>query len=219
NIGGIDMKEKKPFYKKWWVIAIAVFMVIGFINGNINKDEREAKRVEAEQQEAKEKAEAEKKAEEEKKQAEEEKKKEEERLKNRDTDEAIEEDNDDVVKAELSDGELTLTYEPSTMWSENSLFHVVYDAFEITHDAFEHDDVDSVVNIIKVEMTDQKGNEELKDVINYRYTRSDFEELNYENFKEMAFGQQWRILNEADGYFIHPGIRVNLKDEYTNNLN
>src|SRR5699024_11087146 len=83
------MKEKKPFYKKWWVIAIAVFMVIGFINGNINKDEREAKRVEAEQQEAKEKAEAEKKAEEEKKQAEEEKKKEEERLKNRDTDEAI----------------------------------------------------------------------------------------------------------------------------------
>src|SRR5699024_5032478 len=70
------MKEKKPFYKKWWVIAIAVFMVIGFINGNINKDEREAKRVEAEQQEAKEKAEAEKKAEEEKKQAEEEKKEE-----------------------------------------------------------------------------------------------------------------------------------------------
>lgn len=213
------MKEKKPFYKKWWVIAIAVFMVIGFINGNINKDEREAKRVEAEQQEAKEKAEAEKKAEGEKKQAEEEKKKEEERLKNRDTDEAIEEDNDDVKKAELSDGELTLTYEPGTMWSENSLFNVVYDAFEITHDAFEYDDVDSVVNIIKVEMTDQKGNEELKDVINYRYTRSDFEELNYDNFKEMAFGQQWRILNEADGYFIHPGIRANLKDEYTSNLN
>src|SRR5699024_6376821 len=140
-----------PFYKKWWVIAIAAFMVIGFINGNINKDEREAKRVEAEQQEAKEKAEAEKKAEEEKKQAEEEKKKEEERLKNRDTDEAIEEDNDDVVNAELSDGELTLTYEPGTMWSENSLFNVVYDAFEITNYAFEYDDVDTVVYIIKVE--------------------------------------------------------------------
>src|SRR5699024_322783 len=215
-------KEKKPFYKRWWVIAIAAFLFIGFINGLMNPYDEEEHKAEAEQQEAEEKAEAEKKAKEEKEakeKEEEEKKKEEERLKNRDTDEAIEEDKDDVVNAELSDGELTLTDEPGTMWSENSLFYVVYDAFEITHDAFEHDDVDSVVNIIKVEMTDQKGNEELKDVINYRYTRSDFEELNYENFKEMAFGQQWRILNEADGYFIHPGIRVNLKDEYTNNLN
>lgn len=214
-------KEKKPFYKRWWVIAIAAFLFIGFINGLMNPYDEEEHKAEAEQQEAEEKAEAEKKAKEEKEakeKEEEEKKKEEERLKNRDTDEAIEEDNDDVVNAELSDGELTLTYEPVTMWSENSLFNVVYDAFEITHDAFEHDDVDSVVNIIKVEMVDEKGNEELKDVINYRYTRSDFEELNYDKFKEMAFGQQWRILNEADGYFIHPGIRANLKDEYTNNL-
>lgn len=220
-IGLIFLWLNKDYTNKKKAIMTGVFgvwfivMLVVSQSAEEQREEERAERQEEREQEEKEQAEEE---EAEKKEKEEAEKKEEERLKNRDTDEAIEEDNDDVVEAELSDGELTLTYEPGTMWSENSLFYVVYDAFEITHDAFEHDDVDSVVNIIKVEMTDEKGNEELKDVINYRYTRSDFEELNYENFKEMSFGQQWRILNEADGYFIHPGIRANLKDEYINNL-
>src|SRR5699024_10982265 len=117
---------------------------------------------------------------------------------------------DVVEEAEMDNGELILTYEPGMGWSENSLFYTVYDSFEVTNQAFKDDSVDSVLNLIQGVMVDQKGNEELKDMITYRYTRSDFEELNYSKFKEMAFGQQWRILNEADGYFIHPGIRVNL---------
>src|SRR5699024_2221050 len=69
-------KEKKPFYKRWWVIAIAAFLFIGFINGLMNPYDEEEHKAEAEQQEAEEKAEAEKKAEEEKKQVEKEKKEE-----------------------------------------------------------------------------------------------------------------------------------------------
>lgn len=234
-------KEKKPFYKKSWFmyLMLVIMTPIGLIILWLNKDytkkkkgiitgvfgvwfivmsiasqptEEEKAEEKAEQQEAKEQKEVEKK------EKEEAKKKEEQRLKNRSIDEAIEEDNKDVEEAQMSDGELTLTYEPGTMWSENSLFNVVYDAFKVTHDAFEEDEVDSVVNVIKVKMTDEKGNEELKDVINYRYNRSDFEELNYDNFKDMALGEQWRILNESDEYFIHPGIRANLKSEYTDNL-
>src|SRR5690625_1334623 len=125
---------------------------------------------------------------------------------------------DVVEEAEMDNGELILTYEPGMGWSENSLFYTVYDSFEVTNQAFKDDSVDSVLNLIQGVMVDQKGNEELKDMITYRYTRSDFEELNYSKFKEMAFCQQWRILNEADGYFIHPGIRVNLKEKYTDNL-
>src|SRR5690625_726286 len=125
---------------------------------------------------------------------------------------------DVVEEAEMDNGELILTYEPGMGWSENSLFYTVYDSFEVTNQAFKDDSVDSVLNLIQGVMVDQKGNEELKDMITYRYTRSDFEELNYSKFKEMAFGQQWRILNEAEGYFIHPGIRVNLKEKYTDNL-
>src|SRR5690625_3840491 len=125
---------------------------------------------------------------------------------------------DVVEEAEMDNGELILTYEPGMGWSENSLFYTVYDSFEVTNQAFKDDSVDSVLNLIQGVMVDQKGNEELKDMITYRYTRSDFEELNYSKFKEMAFGQQWRILNEAEGYFIHPGIRINLKEKYTDNL-
>ena len=69
-------KEKKPFYKRWWVIAIAAFLFIGFINGLMNPYDEEEHKAEAEQQEAEEKAEAEQKAEEEKKQVEKEKKEE-----------------------------------------------------------------------------------------------------------------------------------------------
>src|SRR5699024_11865249 len=60
----------------WWVIAIAAFLFIGFINGLMNPYDEEEHKAEAEQQEAEEKAEAEKKAEEEKKQVEKEKKEE-----------------------------------------------------------------------------------------------------------------------------------------------
>ena len=125
----------------------------------------------------------------------------------------------DVVEdAEMDNGELILTYEPGMGWSENSLFFTVYDSFEVTNQAFKDDSVESVLNLIQGVMVDQKGNEELKDMITYRYYRADFDELNYSKFKDMAFGQQWRILNEADGYFVHPGIRVNLKEKYTDNL-
>lgn len=210
-------KKKKPIYKKWWAWLIAFFLVGGIINGIIDPYDEEKQAEEDKQKEIEEEEKAEKEKSE-KKEKEEAKKKEEERLANRDIDEALEEDNDIVKSAELNDGELTLTYEPGTVWSENSFFNTVYDSFEIVSDAFKDEGVDSVLTIIKAEMTDEKGNEELEDIINYRYTRADFDELNYDNFKEMALGQQWRILNEADGYFIHPGIRANLKDKYTDNL-
>src|SRR5699024_8145844 len=97
---------------------------------------------------------------------------------------------DVVEEAEMDNGELILTYEPGMGWSENSLFLTVYDSFEVTNQAFKDDSVDSVLNLIQGVMVDQKGNEELKDMITYRYTRSDFEELNNSKYKEMAFGQQ-----------------------------
>src|SRR5699024_1624085 len=89
----------------------------------------------------------------------------------------------DVVEdAEMDNGELILTYEPGMGWSENSLFFTVYDSFEVTNQAFKDDSVESVLNLIQGVMVDQKGNEELKDMITYRYYRADFDELNYSKF-------------------------------------
>lgn len=145
------------------------------------------------------------------------KEKEKERLENRTVEDVIIEEGK-ADETDLYEGELTIDFEPGTMWSENSLMGVVHDMFENLPISFEDNEIDSVVNVINVEMTDSKGNEEVKPVITFRYTREDYESLNYENFKTMSLGEEWRILNESDGYFIHPGIRANLKDKYTDNL-
>lgn len=127
-------------------------------------------------------------------------------------------DDDGVDKVVLNDGILTLEKHPSGLWDENSLFHSVYDLFEVMNDAFKDKSVDEVEVKIQTKMTDVKGNENLDTVIEYLYTRESFEELNYDNFTNMAFSEQWRILNESDLYMIHPGIYKNLKDKYTDNL-
>lgn len=137
---------------------------------------------------------------------------------NRTIAEKLQEDDKNVDKANLKDGVLTLEAVGKTTFSENTLFHSVYDLFEAMHQGFQDNGVKSVEVILTTTMIDPKGNESDEPVINYEYSRESFKELNYDKFSDMAYGQQWRILNEADSYFIHPGIYKNLKDEYTNNL-
>ena len=60
-------KVKKPIYKRWWVIAIAVFLAIGFIGYAFESDESKAERAE-EEQAAEDKREADKAAKEDTKQ-------------------------------------------------------------------------------------------------------------------------------------------------------
>lgn len=162
-----------------------------------------------------------KKAKEDKKKVEKDKKEEKKEKPKKDTKniaEKIQKENDDVDKATIKDGVLRLESVGKTTFSENTLFHSVYDLFEATHEGFLDDSVKEVEVILTTTMVDQKGNESEEPVINYTYTRESFEELNYDKFSNMAFGQQWRVLNESDAYFIHPGIYINLKDKYTDNL-
>ncbi|MEI3611616.1 hypothetical protein [Pseudogracilibacillus sp. SO30301A] len=170
------------------------------------------KQVEAEKKEKDDKKE-------EKTKKEEKKKAEEERKSNRTVDEAIEEDNDNVDKATLKDGTLTLVGEGKTTFSENTLFMSVYDMFEAMHEGFKDENVKEVYIELTTTMVDQKGNESVEPVIKYNYSRESFEELNYDNFSDMAYSEEWRILTEADYYYIHPGIYKNLKDKYTDHVN
>lgn len=210
-------KIKKPFYKKWWFILIAAIFILGGIGNLLESDEAKQKREDekiAVENERKEKEQKKKQEEQQKK----EEAKEEERKKNRNIDDKIQEDNKNVDSASVTDGVLQLKSEGKTTFSENTLFHSVYDLFEAMHDGFEDEGVDKVEVILTTTMVDSKGNESDDEVITYEYSRKSFEELNYDKFANMAFGQQWRILNESDAYWIHPGIYKNLKDEYTGNL-
>lgn len=221
-------KSKKPVYKRWW-FWLGAFILFGFIVGQtsdneeqIDEAEVQEKQVEQEEQKKKEKQEEKKKAEKEAKEKEEAEKKEKEekdRKANRSTAEALQEDSDNVDEARMEDGKLTLKYNPGTVWSENSFMAVVYDMFEDAGTAFDDEEIDSVAVEIETTMTDEKGNESVDPVIKYNYSREAFEELNYENFTNMAYSEEWRILREADYYYIHPGIYKNLKDKYKDNLN
>jgi len=187
------------------------------------KDEKAAKK-EVEKEEADKKKKDENKAaakakEEEGKKAKKEKEKK-AKEKKRPLDEKLVEDSSDVDEATLKDGKLTLTKEVTSFWDDTSILkHDVYKLFEVLGEGFNDKEVDQVDIVITTKMTDQKGNESIDPVVEYEYSREQFEELNYDNFLDLSYSQSWRILNESDAYSIHPGIYKNVKDDYRNNLN
>src|SRR5690625_2796289 len=118
-------------------------------------------------------------------------------------DKALVEDNDYISEANLTDGKLTLIADGKTTFSENTLFYSVYDLFEAMHEGFQDENVNEVYVELMVTMIDSKGNESIEPVIKYNYDRETFEELNYENFTNMAYSEEWRILREANYYYIY----------------
>ncbi|GGN64595.1 hypothetical protein [Oceanobacillus indicireducens] len=222
-------KSKKPVYKRWW-FWLGAFILFGFIVGQTSDNEEQPDQAEAQEKQEEQENQKEQEKEEQKKVEEEEKekKKEEEKKKeneekerkaNRTTAEALEEDSKNVDEASMDGGKLTLKHNPGTVWNESSFMATVYDMFEDAKTAFDDEEIDSVAIEIETTMTDEKGNESVDPVIKYNYSREAFEELNYENFTNMAYAEEWRILREADYYYIHPGIYKNLKDKYKDNLN
>src|SRR5690625_2439884 len=200
-------KAKKPFYKRWWFIVIVIFFVLAGIGGLLEEEEttEQAKEVAIEQEETDEPEEKVDEPQEDEEEPEE---------------EAQEEEiNSTFEHTDFYEGEQTIEINPGMVWSENSYFNIVYDALDEIKQIFdENDEVETVLVLIKADFMDSKGNEEEGFAITFRYSRDTFNELNYDNFKQMSLGEEWRILNESDGYFIHQAIRSNLKSKYTDNL-
>lgn len=194
-------KVKKPFYKRWWFIIIVIFFALPAIGSLLedeeqNADPEEEAGVNRKQDEMIEKEEQEDESE-----------------------ESEEKTESKFEHTDFIEGEQTIEIHPGVLWSENSYFKVVYDALDEIKQTFdENEEVDSVRVLIIADFMDSKGNEEEGYAITFRYSRDTFNELNFDNFKEMALGEEWRILNESDGYFIHQAIRSKLKPKYTDNL-
>lgn len=128
--------------------------------------------------------------------------------------------NSNVDKAKFIDtGVLRVHINPSSVWSENSFVTTyTYYALEAINEAFKDKGVNEVEVQINTDFTDAKGNESKDQAVTITYDRAKFEELNYKKFKTMASGQEWRILNESSTYNIHPGIFIEIKDKYRQNL-
>lgn len=138
---------------------------------------------------------------------------------NRNIAEKLEDDDRNVDKATLDDDTLNIESEVTSMWDETSILKTnVYNMFESLDTGFKDKDVNKVEVTLTTEMIDEKGNGEVKPVVEYEYSRESFEELNYDKFLEMSVSQTWRILNESDAYLIHPGIYKNVKDDFKKEL-
>ncbi|PID00802.1 hypothetical protein [Sporosarcina sp. P29] len=227
----MEKKTKKPFYKRWWFIGFFTIVALGFVMDLFESEESKQAKLDEEisiQQEREEKNEERAKSQETRKQEvalELEKQqndeiKEKERLANRSIDQKLAEDIEDIDTATLSeDGILTLEQEAKNYWDETAILEQnVYSLFEAAGEGFSDPSVNVVKMVITTGMVDNKGNESLEDIVKFNYTKNSFEELNLKKFLEISYSQTWRILNESDTYWIHPGIYKNVKADYTKNL-
>lgn len=202
-------KQKKKFYKKWWFWVIVVVIVSAALatgNDDDSADNNKSK--------SNDKAVVETSADKEKSEKKDTTKKEPTPI-----DKKIIKNNNKIGEAKLENGVITLKTEVTTFWDETSLLkNNVYEHFESFGEAFKDKNVNAVKVVLSTKMIDNKGNEEVEEIITYEYSRAAFEELNYENFLDLSYSQSWRILNESDSYWIHPGIYKKVKKDYTKNL-
>ena len=223
-------KVKKPFYKRWWFILFVGLTIFGMLGNLLESDESKQERLneQAAQEQVKQdkkeqrdikKKEREAKAKKDVENAKKELDAEKERKANLTFDQKIVEDNKDVDAASFENGVLTLKHNTKSMFSETSLLEFqVYDLFEIAGKSFKNPEVNQTNVIITAEMIDNKGNKEIEEIVKFNYSRASFEELNFKNFLDLAYSQSWRIFNESDSYWIHPGIYKNVKPAYKENL-
>ncbi|WP_342537293.1 hypothetical protein [Sporosarcina sp. FSL K6-3508] len=216
-------KTKKPFYKRWWFIAICAFLAFGVI-GTIfeseeSKQERAAEEVAAEQKRIDDrnaKKEAKKLAAEEEKRKEAAEKEEYEKLPFY---ERLKKENEYIDDATFSDGKLTISKEIKTYFSDtHTMKDDVYEIFEVMEKGFKDESVNEVEAILSTTLHNEQGKEYVDDIVKYRYSRDNFKELDISNFKFYSYSETWRIMNQADHYWIRPGIYNNIDPEYRSKL-
>jgi hypothetical protein len=102
--------------------------------------------------------------------------------------------------------------DPGTTWDEKSLVKSnAVDAVAVMEILFKNPKVDKVWLWTKTDMTDPKGNTTKEDVVNVSLTKENAKDINWAKFKDMVYLDYNKLYNIADSFFIHPGIKKNLK--------
>lgn len=127
---------------------------------------------------------------------------------------------DYIEEASISEnGVLKMVYREENPLTENSIVNAYsLRMLEAMHEAFKDPVVKEAEASIETAIYDAKGNESIKEVANFLYTRESFEELNYKKFIEMAESEGWRIYNEADLYYMVPVLYNNISEDFKSHL-
>lgn len=199
-------KQKQPFYKKKWFIAIAALIIIGAIFGPKDKDKKgtpEPTKVEESQEEVKEEPKEEPKEEDEFAIAD---------------DMSDEEKIENILKSEIgkgyesyevakkddgSIGQITvnsyyeiLSTKKELMISQNSKATKVLKKLKENNIDYSY-----YVQNIYTDFTDEYGNEKKDEVMHIYIPREEADKINFENFNED------NIKEISDEYYIHPSFK------------
>ena len=197
-------KPRSTLNGKWTLIAIFAVLMIGAFLGAMNNQSNIADEPKKEV-----KAADEKKAVVEK----------EPEIKSTDlkdsTPDAIEKDlkmyDENIDKVVVRDKALIVTYKDSAFWSDNSLLEeYAYDSINLIEDLYPNQNFDLFAFERPTMMTDDNGNENMETVFKSFYTRNTLDQMNLDNFTDMVLVDRERYFQKADGYWLHPGIFLNV---------
>lgn len=224
----MSKKQKKPFYKKWWVWIIAIIVIFAWASGGEDTEETASEPDESEAVEENEANEAEEtNANNEQEDIEESGQNEEteenapeevSQEKEPDTlEEYVESIVDEVVGLEVGDEEriVALEIEDAEQGGKFVYLNMIgdesltlnttksglwMDSLEIFEPIFERDEVSEVSVMWQLELTDQYGNSEYDMVMSTTFTKETAEKVNWENVLYE------NVPNIADSYYEHPAL-------------
>ncbi|MFD6439364.1 hypothetical protein ACFWDG_06030 [Peribacillus sp. NPDC060186] len=126
----------------------------------------------------------------------------------------------DVDKVEIKDGAVKVSFSADkTYWDETDIVSsTARQGLPLMEMLFKNKDVKTVEIVAPTNMLDDKGNEEVSEVVKVKWDRATSEEINYENFGDMLYADFTRFYNESDSYFIHPGVFGKIKEKHLVNF-
>lgn len=197
-------KQRSTLNGKWTLIAIFVVLMIGAFLGAMNNQSKIADEPKKEVKAADEKKEV----------AEKEPEIKSTDLKNS-TSETVESDlklyDKNIDKVVVRNKALIVTYKDSAFWSDNSLMEeYAYDSINLIEDLYPNPNFDLFAFERPTIMTDDNGNENMETVFKSFYTRNTLDQMNLDNFTDMVLVDRERYFQKADGYWLHPGIFLNV---------
>ncbi|MHB8077405.1 hypothetical protein [Desulfosporosinus fructosivorans] len=102
-------------------------------------------------------------------------------------------------------------YNPGAVWSAKTFVQgSATKAVEVFEILLTHPQITKVWVWSQNELADPKGNTKVEDVMNVALSKETAKDINWKNFKLMVSGDYNKLLDIADGKFIHPAITQEL---------
>lgn len=212
-------KTKKPFYKRWWFVGFIGLLVLGIIMGLLEpeevKQERLAEEAAIEQKKDDDKAARKAEAERVIKEADEA----ERAIENLPIDQRLTKKDNFVDRAEFTEpGFLEVIHVTQTADKDTIAMEDVYGVFGDFKEAFDSPEVTGVKATIVNEGKNAEGEHVVENMVILVYSKETFENLDFDSFLKTSKGEEWRIYNESDEYYLYPAIFRNVDESFLDNL-